>query len=43
MKPPPGTYSVYAHLMDTVTQPRGARFTVPAHGQKRVVLQFPDS
>jgi len=43
IKPPPGTYAVYAHLMDSSTQPRGARFTVPSHGQKRVVLQFPDA
>jgi hypothetical protein len=43
LKPPPGTYAVYAHLMYTDTQIRSARFTVPTSGQKRVVLQFPDS
>jgi hypothetical protein len=43
MKPPPGTYAVYAHLMGAGSQLRGARFTVPTHGQKRVVLQFPDA
>jgi hypothetical protein len=42
LKPPPGTYAVYAHLMDTGAQIRSARFTAPTHGQKRVVLQFPD-
>jgi hypothetical protein len=43
MKPPPGTYAVYAHLMGSPAQLRGARFSVPTHGQKRVVLQFPDA
>jgi hypothetical protein len=43
LKPPPGTYAVYAHLTDSAARMRGARFTVPTHGQKRVVLQFPDS
>jgi hypothetical protein len=43
LKPPPGTYSVYAELMDSAARMRSARFTVPAQGQKRVVLQFPDS
>jgi hypothetical protein len=42
LKPPPGNYAVYAHLVESGAQPRSARFTVPAHGQKRVVLQFPD-
>jgi hypothetical protein len=42
LKPPPGTYAVYAHLVESGAQPRSARFTVPTHGQKRVVLQFPD-
>jgi hypothetical protein len=43
LKPPPGTYAVYAQLMDTAVRMRSARFTVPKSGQKRVVLQFPDS
>lgn len=43
LQPPPGTYAVYAQLMDSAVRMRSARFTVPAHGQKRVVLQFPDS
>ena len=43
LKPPPGAYSVYAQLMDGNVRMRSARFTVPTHGQKRVVLQFPDS
>lgn len=43
LKPPPGTYAVYAQLMDSAARMRSARFTVPTHGQKRVVLQFPDS
>lgn len=41
LKPPPGTYAVYAQLADSAAMPRSARFTVPAKGQKRVVLQFP--
>ncbi len=43
LKPPPGTYAVYAQLMDSAAKMRSAKFSVPAHGQKRVVLQFPDS
>lgn len=43
LKPSPGTYTVYAQLMDSSAKMRSAKFTVPAHGQKRVVLQFPDS
>jgi hypothetical protein len=43
LKPPPGTYAVYAQLMDSSARMRSARFTVPARGQKRVVLQFADS
>lgn len=43
LKPPPGTYAVYAQLMDNAAKMRSAKFSVPAHGQKRVVLQFPDS
>jgi hypothetical protein len=43
LNPPPGTYSVYAHLMYSDARMRSARFTVPTKGQKRVVLQFPDS
>jgi hypothetical protein len=44
LKPPPGTYAVYAALMmDSPTGMRSARFTVPTRGQKRVVLQFPDA
>jgi hypothetical protein len=43
LKPPAGIYAVYAHLMDSAAKPRSAKFTVPARGQKRVVLQFPDS
>lgn len=43
LKPPPGNYAVYAQLVDSSARMRSARFTVPAHGQKRVVLQFPDA
>jgi hypothetical protein len=43
LKPAPGTYAVYAQLMDSNAMPRSASFTVPKHGQKRVVLQFPDA
>lgn len=43
MRPHPGSYAVYAQLMDSAAKPRSSRFTVPAHGQKRVVLQFPDA
>jgi hypothetical protein len=43
LKPPPGAYAVYAQLMDSAVRMRSARFTVPTHGQKRVVLQFPDT
>jgi hypothetical protein len=42
LKPAPGTYSVYAQLMEGSTQMRSARFSVPKSGQKRIVLQFPD-
>lgn len=43
LKPSPGTYAVYAMLADSDAMPRSASFTVPKHGQKRVVLQFPDA
>lgn len=43
MKPSPGTYTVYAQLMDSAAKMRSARFTVSTHGQRRVVLQFPDA
>jgi hypothetical protein len=43
LKPAAGTYAVYALLMDSGAMPRSAGFTVPKHGQKRVVLQFPDA
>jgi hypothetical protein len=43
LKPSPGTYSVYAQLMDGSAQMRRAKVSVPKHGQKRIVLQFPDA
>jgi hypothetical protein len=43
MRPAKGDYAVYAQLMDSDAKPRSSRFTVPSHGQKRVVLQFPDA
>ena len=41
LNPPPGSYAVYAQLMGSPVAMRSARFTVPGHGQKRIVLQFP--
>lgn len=43
LRPARGSYAVYAKLMDSDAKPRSSRFTVPARGQKRVVLQFPDA
>jgi hypothetical protein len=43
LRPAKGDYAVYAQLMESDTKPRSSRFTVPAQGQKRVVLQFPDA
>ena len=39
---PAGAYHVEAAIPGAKAQPRGADFTVPATGQARVVLRFPD-
>jgi hypothetical protein len=37
-----GTYTVTAAIDGSAGKAHSATFTAPAHGQKRVVLQFPD-
>ncbi len=43
IKPPAGAYQVTAQLLDSAAKPRSAPFKVPAKGQLRVVLEFPDA
>jgi hypothetical protein len=43
LKPGPGAYTVFARLSDSPAKPRSARFQTPAHGQIRVVIEFPDA
>ena len=43
LKPGPGAYTVFARLTDRTAKPRSARFQTPAHGQIRVVIEFPDA
>jgi hypothetical protein len=43
LKPPAGSYSVHGQLLNSGAMPRSAPFKVPAKGQVRVVLQFPDA
>jgi hypothetical protein len=40
---PRGAYRVDGRLLDSAAKPRSAPFAPPAHGQLRVVLQFPDA
>lgn len=42
LKLPAGDYTVEGRAPGTQAEPRGARFQPPAHGQRRVVLQFKD-
>lgn len=43
LKPPAGSYAVYGQLLESSAKPRSAPFKVPAKGQIRVVLEFPDA
>lgn len=43
LKPPAGSYAVYGQLLESKAKPRSAPFKVPAKGQIRVVLEFPDA
>jgi len=42
LKPMAGSYAVYGQLLESRARPRSAPFKVPAKGQIRVVLEFPD-
>lgn len=42
LKLPPGRYTVEARIPGSSARPRSAQVTPPAHGQIRVVLQFPE-
>lgn len=43
LKLAPGNYRIDGRLLDTPAKPRSAPFSPPAHGQMRLVLQFPDA
>jgi hypothetical protein len=43
LKPPAGSYAVYGQLLESSAKSRSATFKVPAKGQTRVVLEFPDA
>jgi len=43
LRPSAGSYSVHGRLLESGAMPRSAPFKVPAQGQIRVVLQFPDA
>jgi hypothetical protein len=42
LKLPAGSYTVTATIDGSNAKPRSATFKPPAHGQKRIELQFPD-
>jgi hypothetical protein len=42
LKLAPGAYTVQGSVPGTAGKPRSASFHTPAHGQMRLVLQFPD-
>jgi hypothetical protein len=42
LKPAVGAYTVEGRVPGAQAKPRSARFQPPAHGQMRVVLQFPE-